>query len=1111
MFLKKRLLPLSLAAALAVAGGTSTAGFQLIVGGGSTFPSPPSTSSPLISAVTPTTLDSSSGGVVVISGSDLIDGASVFVGSKEYVGASSGSDLQVVAGAHPYGLVDVTVTNSDGGTDTLTDAIEYTISPAVSAVTADRGKTAGGETVILSGTGLIPGTTVAFDGVPATGVTHIDDSTLQAVTPAHVAGLVDLTITNQYDAYLLNGGFEYVDPASIALISPVEGPQAGGNQVEITGAAFTDVSDVLVDGVSVAYVINNDSSISMTMPAHAEGAVDVLVASPYGNDTSVGGYSYAPLVAAITSISPSIGSVNGGDTITILGESLDGAVVTFDGLVAAEVSNDGSTLVVTSPAHPATGLYDVVISGDHGSVTLTDGFQYAAPPAITAVSPSAGSTDGLAGVELTGARFRADVQVYIDGAAASFVRNTNQSITVDMPAHAAGFVDIMVEDQYGSSVASNAFEYGIAPTLTSIDDLSGNTDGGEPVVLTGTGFSVDTQVFFGASEATVQFDSATQLTATTPASVDQGLVDVTVSNTYGSDTLVSEFRYKASPVITSITPAFGSVDGGDTIIITADNLATNNVIRFGGPSGTHAASITKTGDNELTVVTPAHAEGLTDIYIKHYTGNTVHSDVFEFIGAPAITSVDPIGGNTVGGNTVTINGTGFRDGTSVTFAGTPATDVTVVNSTTMTVTAPAGPGTGGVDVVVTNAYGSNTLGDGYWYKSSPVITSITPNTGSVDGGDTIVINGSDFASGNWVYFDGVEAPSVTVNGGQTQLTVTTPAHATGLVDVSVWHWAGETTSVGAFEYKNGPDLVSISPLRRGVTGGTVNLTGTNFTPDTVVKVDGATAASTYNGTTSLSITAPAHAAGTVDLEVSNAYGSDVLSNALTYVAAPTITSVSPANGDEAGGNTVTITGTGFTPQDAIAVYFSGVQTANATYVSPTEITAIAPAGTGGETVSVTISNQFGSDVRANAYTYDAPVQPLTASLVKLSNGGGNGASSAEGNLQINVSGGVEPYTYYWQEVGSKTLAISPVQVTETYDCGVDPGPCYQITQDDPTCSTGNWVSTTKSDVYVYLGSGSGTNCNESGSGGSGSFRLSVVDAVGTQVTTNSVSYSFVGW
>ena len=87
---------------------------------------------------------------------------------------------------------------------------------------------------------------------------------------------------------------------------------------------------------------------------------------------------------------------------------------------------------------------------------------------------------------------------------------------------------------------------------------------------------------------------------------------------------------------------------------------------------------------------------------------------------PAASTVAPSGGSTAGNTSVTITGTNFVTGSTVTFAGTAATNVIVVNGTTITAKTPA-HAAGAVNVVVTNPIGqSTTLTNGYLYGATPV-------------------------------------------------------------------------------------------------------------------------------------------------------------------------------------------------------------------------------------------------------------------------------------------------------------------------------------------------------------------------------------------------------
>jgi acid phosphatase len=170
--------------------------------------------------------------------------------------------------------------------------------------------------------------------------------------------------------------------------------------------------------------------------------------------------------------------------------------------------------------------------------------------------------------------------------------------------------------------------------------------------------------------------------------------------------------------------------------------------------------------------------------------------------APIISSISPNSGPTVGGNTVTISGTGFAVGATVKFANNFATNVNVAGSTTITAVVPA-HSSGSVNVVVANPGGQSvTSTGGYTYASTPAptVSAVNPTSGPTAGGTSITITGTNFAAGATVTVGGTAATGVIVNNSTT-ITATTPAHAAGTVDVVVTNSNGQSGSkTNAFTY-----------------------------------------------------------------------------------------------------------------------------------------------------------------------------------------------------------------------------------------------------------------------------------------------------------------------
>ena len=213
--------------------------------------------------------------------------------------------------------------------------------------------------------------------------------------------------------------------------------------------------------------------------------------------------------------------------------------------------------------------------------------------------------------------------------------------------------------------------------------------------------------------------------------------------------------------------------------------------------------------------------------------------------APSLLAVSPTQGPLAGGQAATLSGSNFVTGAAVSFAGNPATNVTVVSSSTCTCTTPAGSA-GPVNVTLTNPdTQSSTLTNGYTYTSSLFVTAVSPNTGDTGGGTPVSITGGGFATGATVLFGSNQATNVVVVSG-TVITASTPAGAVGSVNVTVTN-PGPTsaTLTSGYTYTAGsttPSVSNVSPAQGPAPGGTpITLSGANFQTGATVTIGGALA------------------------------------------------------------------------------------------------------------------------------------------------------------------------------------------------------------------------------------------------------------------------------
>jgi len=160
--------------------------------------------------------------------------------------------------------------------------------------------------------------------------------------------------------------------------------------------------------------------------------------------------------------------------------------------------------------------------------------------------------------------------------------------------------------------------------------------------------------------------------------------------------------------------------------------------------------------------------------------------------------------------------------------------------------------------------------------SVPTVSAVSPTTGSTAGGTRVTVTGSRFARGIVVYFGKARGASVRLVSS-SKLQVTAPAHAAGVVDVTVHVKAGTSArrTRDRFTFVSPPSIGSVSPhLGLGARGGTrVTVTGHGFTGITAVRFG--TSAGTgvkVLSSTKLQVTTPAHPSGTYDVRVVNRYG-----------------------------------------------------------------------------------------------------------------------------------------------------------------------------------------------------------------------------------------------
>ncbi|MEO8094915.1 MAG: IPT/TIG domain-containing protein [Pseudolysinimonas sp.] len=486
------------------------------------------------------------------------------------------------------------------------------VAPVITGLTPISGPESGGTAVTITGTGFGGTTGVLFGATPAASFTVDSDTQITAITPPHVPALVDVTLVHPAGASN-PGAFTFTPLIAITNINPNGGPTAGGTAVTITGVCFTGATGVTFGGIAgTSFVVVNDTTITVTSPAHAVGPVDVLVHGSVacgGDKTFTNGFTYvAPGVPTITGMVPDNGPESGGTAVTITGTGFTGASgVTFDGVPATSVVVvNSTTITAVSPAH-AAGLVGVVVQHPTNGNSIPFDFTYTPLISVTTIAPTFGPTAGGTVVTITGTCFTGATGVLFDGnAGSSFsVNPAGTVITVTTPPGAAGFVDVTVQGAAicgGDTVVTDGFEYisATAPVITGLNPNSGPYTGGTPVTITGTGFTGATGVTFGGVAATnfVVVNSTTITVTSPPHAV--GPADVIVQHPNGPSA-PQTFTFLPATTVTNVSPPSGPEAGGTAVTITGLCFTGATGVRFGT---TPATSFVVVNATTITAVAP---------------------------------------------------------------------------------------------------------------------------------------------------------------------------------------------------------------------------------------------------------------------------------------------------------------------------------------------------------------------------------------------------------------------------------------------------------------------------------------------------------------------------
>ncbi|MBM3214414.1 hypothetical protein FJZ36_05820, partial [Candidatus Poribacteria bacterium] len=517
------------------------------------------------------------------------------------------------------------------------------------------------------------------------------------------------------------------------------------------------------------------------------------------------------------------------------------------GTVSLDTPKALSTVVVADrPGEYAISVSMTDLAGNVGTKTLA--FVWSEPITIRRAIPAFAKAIGGDTIVIEGSGFANPMRITVAGSSATgTVGAGGSSVTITAPPAAPGPAGVEIESRFGTPMAQTASAPGIvtylaAPTIAGVEPATGSVLGGVPARVSGTGFRAEARLFLGEtaiSDAVVAPPSS--ITFTVPPGREGALSVRVVNDTdqpYSQQaTAANAFTYVKESATATVSPRFSTLSGGVPLTITSAGLPDDIVVAIAGT----AIPATRVSPTTVTTLSPERTEpgpvGMELRSARFATPISVANAV-EYLPRMAISSVTPKRSLPAGGETLTIEGSGFRT-PAVVFLGSARLTPSTVEPTSITLAIPPGtPGVVGVRVVTDTGepfQREATLAAAFEYVPDMTFTGIEPKEGPVAGGTEVTILGSGFSADAQVLFGTTPASVVSRT---PSLRVTSPASGTaGPVGVTVVNFPDSpltkrVTLENAFTYTSPMSLTSLSPKIGSSDGGTVvTITGAGFLAD----------------------------------------------------------------------------------------------------------------------------------------------------------------------------------------------------------------------------------------------------------------------------------------
>jgi uncharacterized protein (DUF2141 family) len=636
----------------------------------------------------------------------------------------------------------------------------------------------------------------------------VGDNSKPTFTDLDGDGRLDMLVGEYFSIYHYEQALAPFINAATGL-NPTNGPV--GTVVTLTGVRFTGATAVHFNGTAASFSVSADGTATATVPvALTPGSYGVTISTPNGGTSDRRTFTVtASPVPTLTALNPTSGPV--GTSVTLTGTGFTNATaVSFNGTAATtfSVSADGSA-TATVPTGATTGTVTITTpGGTSNGQTFT---VFLAPTALalsnTTVAENAGAnasvgtftttdpdnTTGFTYALVAGSGSTDNARFTLSGDALRL------TASADFETQASYAIRVRTTDAGGLS-----FEQTFTITITNVNEapaianqsrsVAENSANGTLVgaALTATdpdaGTTLTYSITAGNAAGTFAVNPSTgQLTVA-------GALDFETMSSYALTVQVSDgaltstatvtvgiLNANESPVIANQSRSVAENSANGTLVgaaLTATDPDAGTTLTYSLTAGnTGGVFALNASTGQLTVAGALDFEATSTYALTVQVSDgtlsstaTVTVSITDVAEAATLISLNPPSGAV--GTEVTLTGTNFTAGSTVSFNGTAATVLSVTNATTVRATVPASLTPGSYNVTITTPTGtSNAVA--FTVALAPTITAVNPTSGAQ--GSSFTITGTNLGTTSSVRLGG--QPAAFERNLDTQLTVTVPRGA----------------------------------------------------------------------------------------------------------------------------------------------------------------------------------------------------------------------------------------------------------------------------------------------------------------------------------------------